>query len=216
MAWRLLMRRSPNRSMTVVGDLAQTGDLGGASSWAGVFRPYVDDRWRLTELTVNYRTPAEIMARAATLLTGIDPALRPPTSVRSTGVEPRAVHVPDLEAGLAAVVREEMAQLGAGRLGVIVPEDRIDLAGTADLEAALVVLSVRQAKGLEFDSVVVADPAGILAESARGRSDLYVAMTRATHRLTLVVPKDDGPVRPASHLPADHDLRVMIEAISAR
>ena len=62
MAWRLLMRRSPSRSMTVVGDVAQTGDLAGASSWDGVFAPYVADRWRLAELTVNYRTPAEIMA----------------------------------------------------------------------------------------------------------------------------------------------------------
>ena len=180
-------------------------------SWADVFTPYVDDRWRLTELTVNYRTPAEIMARAATLLTGIDPSLRPPTSVRSTGVEPRARRVDDLQSGLAEVVGEELAQLGTGRLGVIVPEDRVDLASVADLEAPMVVLSVRQAKGLEFDSVVVADPAGILAESARGRSDLYVAMTRATHRLTLVVPKPF-----ASHLRGDHDLAVMIEAISAR
>jgi superfamily I DNA/RNA helicase len=81
----------------------------------------------------------------------------------------------------------------------------------------MVVLSVRQAKGLEFDSVVVADPAGILAESARGRSDLYVAMTRATHRLTLVVPRaPDSHFRADSHLRGDHDLAVMIEAISER
>ncbi|HMC68921.1 MAG TPA: helicase, partial [Mycobacteriales bacterium] len=60
MAWRLLMRRSPSRSMTVVGDVAQTGELAGTSSWPEALAPYLADRWRLAELTVNYRTPAEI------------------------------------------------------------------------------------------------------------------------------------------------------------
>src|SRR5437667_10208844 len=59
MAWRLLMRRCPSRSMTVVGDVAQTGDLAGTSSWHGVFEPYVADRWPLAAPTVNYRTPSE-------------------------------------------------------------------------------------------------------------------------------------------------------------
>ncbi|HSS40789.1 MAG TPA: histidine phosphatase family protein, partial [Polyangia bacterium] len=58
MAWRLLMRRCPARSMTLVGDVAQTGDPAGAASWGGVLAPHVGDRWRLAELTVNYRTPA--------------------------------------------------------------------------------------------------------------------------------------------------------------
>src|SRR5690606_40845884 len=61
MAWRMVMRRIPNRWMTVVGDVAQTGDPAGASSWQEVLEPYVAKRWKLTELTVNYRTPAEIM-----------------------------------------------------------------------------------------------------------------------------------------------------------
>ena len=61
MAWRLVLRRCPTRSMTVVGDVAQTGSLAGASSWAEVLRPHLGDSWRLEELTVNYRTPAEVM-----------------------------------------------------------------------------------------------------------------------------------------------------------
>ena len=65
MAWRVLMRRCPSRSMTVVGDLAQTGSLAGASSWEQVLAPYVDGRWRMRELTVNYRTPRQIMELAA-------------------------------------------------------------------------------------------------------------------------------------------------------
>ncbi|HWB35418.1 MAG TPA: helicase, partial [Rugosimonospora sp.] len=80
MAWRLLMRRCPSRSMTIVGDVAQTGALAGAGSWADVLRPYLADRWRHAELTVNYRTPAEIMELAAGVLAEIDPALAPPRS----------------------------------------------------------------------------------------------------------------------------------------
>jgi DNA helicase IV len=202
MAWRLLMRRSPSRSMTVVGDLAQTGDLSGASSWSAVFGPYVANRWRLTELTVNYRTPAEIMALASSLLTTIDPALRPPTSVRATGEQPRVIRVSPagLTHALSSAVQSESTRLGDGRLGVIVPE-----AGLADFAAAVravipdatvgaepdltvpvAVLTVRQTKGLEFDSVIVVDPGAIESDSPRGVSDLYVALTRATQRLTVV------------------------------
>jgi DNA helicase IV len=205
MAWRLLMRRSPSRSMTVVGDVAQTGDLAGTSSWAGVLEPYVDDRWLRAELTVNYRTPAEVMGLAAGVLTRIDPALAPPRSVRATGVPPwHHWSAPGELAGhLADAVRREAADVGVageGRLGVIVPAGRIDECAAAvrtavpgaavgaqpDLTNPVVVLTVRQAKGLEFDTVLVVDPAGVVAESPRGLNDLYVALTRATQRLGLL------------------------------
>ena len=74
--------------MTIVGDVAQTGALAGTPSWAEALEPYVARRWRLEELTVSYRTPAEIMAVAAEVLAGIDPELRPPRSVRHSGVPP--------------------------------------------------------------------------------------------------------------------------------
>ena len=212
MAWRLLMRRSPSRSMTVVGDVAQTGELGGASSWDQVFAPYVADRWRLTELTVNYRTPAEIMAKAGTLLATIDPTLTPPSSVRSTGVEPRASWGPlaSLSSRLAQVVEDETKAITDGTLGVIVADSVLDLVRTvlpeATTDSPVAVLTVRQAKGLEFDSVIVVDPAGIVSATPRGRSDLYVAMTRATHRLTLVTSTDT---------PSDPALTSMIDSLSA-
>ena len=91
MAWRLIMRRCPTRSMTIVGDIAQTGDLAGAASWNDALGPFVAKRFKLEQLTVNYRTPAEIAAVADDVLAAIDPALAPPRSVRATGVPPRAV-----------------------------------------------------------------------------------------------------------------------------
>ncbi|WP_328365551.1 AAA family ATPase [Micromonospora zamorensis] len=204
MAWRLLMRRCPSRSMTIVGDVAQTGALSGTPSWADALAPYVAQRWRLTELTVSYRTPAEIMAVAAEVLAEIDPALRPPRSVRESGVPPWDRAVPDerLAAELVAEAAREAARLTEGRLGVLVPAGRVGELGAAvtaalpeaavgehpELESRVVVLTVAQAKGLEFDSVLVVDPDRMVAESPRGRSDLYVALTRATQRLGILRP----------------------------
>ncbi|MFD6666823.1 HelD family protein [Micromonospora chalcea] len=202
MAWRLLMRRCPSRSMTIVGDVAQTGALAGTPSWGEALAPYVADRWRLEELTVSYRTPAEIMAVAADVLAEIDPALRPPRSVRATGVPPwdRTVPAGRLVTELVEATAREAASLGDGRLGVLVPTGRVSELGgavvTALPEAALgeqpelanriVVLTTEQAKGLEFDSVLVVDPDRIVSESPRGHSDLYVALTRATQRLGIL------------------------------
>jgi hypothetical protein len=194
MAWRLLMRRCPSRSMTLVGDVAQTGDLAGTSSWQQVLEPYVGGRWRLAELTVNYRMPAEVMAVAADVLAGLDPPVEPPRSVRETGVRPwhRAVPAAELAGEVVAAVRAELAAVGDGRVAVLTPAAlHAELFGAVggpagddpDLEQPVVVLTVRQAKGLEFDSVVVVEPGAILAESPRGGNDLYVALTRATQRL---------------------------------
>ncbi|MBM2621538.1 AAA family ATPase [Actinoplanes sp. LDG1-06] len=199
MAWRLLMRRCPSRSMTVVGDVAQTSELAGTTTWEQVFEPYVAQRWNLVELTVNYRTPAEVMAVAADVLAAVDPALEPPRSVRTAGVEPWALRVPAVALGAEtiAAVRLEAAEAGEGRVGVLVPEARQADLGRALVEAVpgaavgeqpdllnqVVLMTVRQAKGLEFDSVIVVEPDQIIAESPRGLSDLYVAVTRATRRL---------------------------------
>lgn len=200
MAWRVLMRRVPSRSMTVVGDIAQTGDRAGADSWHDVLSPYVADRWRLEQLTINYRNPAEIAELADRVLAALDVDVAPPQSVRRTGVAPRTVPVGSLRAELPAVVAEELAEVGDGRVAVLVAGDQVsELAplveagvpgavGTEDIDAQVSVLSVAQAKGLEFDAVVLADPAAMLGESPRGLNDLYVGLTRATQRLTIVHP----------------------------
>lgn len=202
MAWRLLMRRCPTRSMTLVGDVAQTGDAAGASSWASALAPHVGDRWRQVFLTVNYRTPAEIMASTTEVLAALGPGLQLPRSVRETGVEPWRMRTePGLLAPtLADRAAKEAAALEDGRLAVLVPDTRRDELGAAvaesvpgavygeepDLESRVVVLGVRQAKGLEFDAVLIADPTEILARSTRGLNDLYVALTRATQRLGII------------------------------
>ena len=202
MAWRMLMRRCPAKSMTLVGDVAQTGDLAGTSSWQRVLEPYLADRWRLAQLSINYRAPAEVMAVAADVLRAIDPALQPPRSVRETGADPWHEQVPpaDLAKRLAEIVAREAATMDDGRLGVIVPETSRTELGTAvtaavpramvgedsDLGSPVVVLSVAQVKGLEFDSVIVVEPGLLLAGSPRGLNDLYVALTRATQRLGVV------------------------------
>jgi DNA helicase IV len=195
MAWRMVMRRIPTRSLTVVGDTAQRGSAAGARSWAQMLDPYVKGRWHEEFLTVNYRTPAEIMAVAADVLASVAPDEQPPESVREEGVAPRAVRGISLT---AQVMAEELAEMtGAGRLAVIAPASRIaELARALPaavpgdrpevLDSPVALLTVGQAKGLEFDRVVLVDPAGLLAQSPAGGHDLYVALTRATHRLTVV------------------------------
>jgi DNA helicase IV len=192
MAWRLLLRRCPTRSMTLVGDVAQTGSLAGATSWAEVLTPHLGTHWRTEELTVNYRTPAEIMAVAADVLAAGGSTASAGESVRSTGIPPWALQVS--QEALAATVADAVAEFGAedGTLAVLAPQSRVDalaalLPGSStDLTDGPVVLPPAGAKGLEFDSVLVVDPAGIVAEGVRGHNDLYVALTRATQRLGIV------------------------------
>jgi DNA helicase IV len=192
MAWRMLVRRCPTRSMTVVGDLAQTGAPWGARSWAGTLEPHAGGRFRVQQLTVNYRTPAEIMAVAADVLAEVAPDLEPPTSVREAGTAPWHLQVDaaELAARLAEVVAAEAAAVGDGKLAVLVPASRADELQAAHdpsvLDAPVAVLTVAEAKGLEFDGVVVVEPAAVLAESPRGGNDLYMALTRATQRLGVV------------------------------
>ncbi|MFF1609440.1 RNA polymerase recycling motor ATPase HelR [Amycolatopsis sp. NPDC058278] len=171
MDWRVLMRRCPSRSFTIVGDLAQRRSAAGTTAWGPVLTPYVGDRWLYRELTVNYRTPAEIMTVAAALLARFAPDVRPPESVRACGVRPwsRRVAAEELSDAIDDFVRDE-----AGREGTSVVLGPPGVPGTIPASAA---------KGLEFDAVLVVEPERILAAGPRGAAELYVALTRATQRL---------------------------------
>jgi DNA helicase IV len=182
MDWRVLMRRCPSRSFTVVGDLAQRRSAAGSTSWDTTMRPYVPGRWVYKRLTVNYRTPAEIMAVAAALLAEIAPGVQPPESVRTSGVPPwsRQVAADELASAIAEFVQDE-----AGRDGTSVVIGPPGLPG---------VVPASETKGLEYDAVLVVEPDKILAEGTRGAAELYVALTRATQRLGVL---HTGPLPPA-------------------
>jgi DNA helicase IV len=171
MDWRVLMRRCPGRSFTVVGDLAQRRSAAGATSWGAMLQPYVPDRWAYRSLSVNYRTPEEIMTVAAALLHEFAPGVQPPESVRAAGTRPWSRRVSDDE--LAGAI-EEFVRDEAGREGTSVVIGPPGVPGT---------VPASQTKGLEFDAVLVVEPQRILADGPRGAAELYVALTRATQRL---------------------------------
>lgn len=204
MMWRLLMRSCPTRSFTIVGDVAQTGSAAGASSWAEVLAPHVGDRWTLAELTVNYRTPEQVMDLAAAVLAASGSSVQAPTSARVGGHDPvisRLDEAPYASARLAEIVEREWRLAGEGTVVVITPRaghaavaatvgaalpDGVVTADSDALSTPVSVLTVAAAKGLEFDTVVLVEPSAVVAESGRGTNDLYVALTRPTQRLHIV------------------------------
>ena len=165
------MRRCPSRSFTVVGDLAQRRSVAGATSWDTMMEPYVPDRWVYRSLSVNYRTPAEIMTVAAALLAEFAPGIQPPESVRACGVQPwsRRVTEDELPAAIEEFIRNETSRDGTS---IVI--------GPPGVPGAV---AASQTKGLEFDAVLVVQPERILADGPRGAAELYVALTRATQRL---------------------------------
>ncbi|GAB3121949.1 HelD family protein [Glaciibacter psychrotolerans] len=203
MHWRLLVRRSPMRSFTIVGDIAQASSAASSRSWRSALDPFFRGRWDLEELTVNYRTPAQIAREAERVAGEHGLPITPAQSVREGDWPIRDVTVgsPDaLPLAVAEAVRVDRGIDASGTLAVIVSRAAraavlarliatfgTDVgAGEAGLECPIAVLTTHESKGLEFDAVVLADPAALVAESPRGAAALYVAMTRPTQRLTQV------------------------------
>src|SRR5262249_12810131 len=199
MQWRMIARRCPSGSMTLVGDFGQASRPGSASGWDDVLALVpTHSGARSVALTVNYRTPAEIMQVAARVLAAAAPDVAPPDSVRATGVAPQFVTTTHgmLVAEVAERARGLIAR--AGTKAIIAPPARhgeilaalADVgagAGTVDaLDAPITVLGPVDAKGLEFDDVIVVEPAEVGAAGQRGLRLLYVTLTRATQRLQVV------------------------------
>lgn len=200
MAWRALIRRCPTRSMTIVGDVAQTSSPAGARSWSAVLTPLLRDAWRLAELTVNYRTPEAVATAARTMALAAGLPVSPLTSAReipgALQIHPApATELRGLTLDLALDTAAQVRLGGIGQVAVVVGADQTDAvrAGLTEralargedpttLADAVVVLSPAQVKGLEFDAVVLEEPAEIFTGPG-GASDLYVAMTRPTKYL---------------------------------
>ncbi|WP_344630802.1 HelD family protein [Streptomyces glaucosporus] len=196
MQWRMVGRRGRQATWTVVGDPAQSSwsdpeEAAAARDEALGARPR-----RRFELTVNYRNPAEIAELSARVLALAMPGVRPPRAVRSTGLVPRFAVASG--GGLGEAVREEARRLldeVEGTVGVVVAmgrreEARAWLDGLGD---RVVPLGSLEAKGLEYDATLVVSPAEIADESPAGLRVLYVALTRATQRLTVLSGERDLP-----------------------
>ena len=208
MQLRMLSRRSLSGSMTVVGDVAQATGPRAPSGWEDITRHLPSGSGgrrpaRVVELTINYRTPAEIMEVAGRVLAVAAPHLRQPRSVRSTETPPQRVCVgsaAEVAVAVAGVAVSELERVAGGTVAVISPASLVDALGAGlgaagvvfgepertGLDSPITLVPVGMVKGLEFDSVVVVEPARIVAESPQGLRALYVALTRATKRLTIV------------------------------
>jgi DNA helicase IV len=199
MQWRVVARRCPSGSMTLVGDFGQASRGGALAGWDDVLANVkVRMPPRRVTLSVNYRTPAEIMEVANRLLPAAAPGVEPARPVRSTGAVPvvRNVDGADVVAAAAGAASDALAQ--SGTVAVIAPpedhaalaealRDRGAVADSVDaIDAPIAVLSPLDAKGLEFDHVVVVEPARLVTPDAAGLRLLYVVLTRATRDLVVV------------------------------
>ena len=184
MQWRALMRRCPSRSMTVVGDLAQAGPATTLRTWDEALKPFVGERFAHHRLTVNYRTTTEILLATEPLLAEIAPDQQLSRSIRH-GEQPRILDVTEesLRSTLSTLITEIADEHPGELIGVIATTER-SLAMEADVDVAdATIVAAPEARGLEFDTVIIIDPAGVRAAGDAGPRDLYVAQTRATKRL---------------------------------
>jgi superfamily I DNA/RNA helicase len=171
--WQMLLRRCPSRSFTVVGDRAQARH-GFAESWQERLERVGLDRITVSSLTINYRTPQEVMAEAAPVIRAALPDANVPTSIRRTGVPVAHGSVSEL----GAVVEGWLAAHSDG-IGCVIGDP------TFPSTARVRSLSPELVKGLEFDLVVLVNPQA-WGTGIEGAVDRYVAMTRATQRLVIL------------------------------
>ena len=198
MALRMIGRRAQRGSLTILGDLAQTTGVAGATDWQVALQHLGElEATRLVELTVGYRVPKPILDYANGLLAEAAPHVTPARSARDEGSPPDIVRTDDLTMTVAATARTLVDRHAT--TAIIANADRHPSlhAALADLGDAVADDSIGQplsiitpelAKGLEFDAVVVCDPASIRARRPHGSRLLSVALTRAVQRLTVVEP----------------------------
>ena len=202
MELRMVARRSLNGSLTVVGDIAQATGAWANSDWNSVISAFASKHEpRIAELTVGYRIPGPTMKLANRILPLAAPGLCPPTPVRIDGDEPQLVEVHGpIGDAVTRVVLGELTAVGEGNVAVIVPASLLESVYSAfethelsfggptrhGLDQRVTVVPVRLVKGLEVDAAVVVEPRRIVNEEIEGFRSLYVALTRATKRVTVV------------------------------
>lgn len=203
MELRMLARRSLNGSMTVVGDIAQGMGVWAHSDWEDILAQLPQRRFpRRAELTIGYRIPRPVMDLAARALGDAAPGLEPPTSVRQGGDSPRVVSADgeNVFTKVVEIAAGERDAVDPGNVAVVAPQsliERLEVAfdGAAidygrapsdGLEQQVTLMPVNLVKGLEVDAAVVVEPGAILEEETQGMRALYVALTRATKRLSIV------------------------------
>jgi DNA helicase IV len=204
MQLRMVARRSLSGSMTVVGDIAQATGALAPNDWPDVLAHLPERKDpRVIGLSVGYRIPEQIMELADRVMLAATPTLRPPRAVRLGDAPPHIVSVGDAAAlgtEVAARTAELVEALPAGNVAVVVPDPMADDVSEAlaaagiehgratrhGLDSNVTVVPVSVVKGLELDGVVVVEPARIVADETQGLRALYVALTRATQRLTVV------------------------------
>jgi DNA helicase IV len=207
MQWRMLRRRGASASWTIVGDPAQSSWTDTAEADRAIEEIVGTAPVRHFRLSTNYRSPSEVFDLAAQVVVADFPDADLPTAVRSTGHEPQLLMPADLTpenptipAAMISIVRSLLDEV-EGTVGVICPPSTKDQLA-AKLEQArlpgaerVVVITAQQAKGLEYDAVLVITPDDIVTESPGGVRALYVALTRPTQRLVTLDAAPDADWR---------------------
>ena len=197
MECRALGRRCSTGAATVLGDLAQGTTPWAASSWACLLSNLGKPETDVRELSVGYRVPRQILDFASSLLAVIAPELRPASSLRADPGALSVMRVPSAALAREVVAAATQACTQPGSVAVIAADPQVrSLASAFDAagleygapgsDARLTLVPVTLAKGLEYDHVIVVEPARIAQAEARGLQRLYVALTRAVSRLTVL------------------------------
>jgi DNA helicase IV len=171
--WQMLLRRCPSRSFTIVGDRSQARH-GFTESWEERLQRIGFDHINQARLSINYRTPEEVMAEAEPVIQAVFPDANVPTSIRRTGIPVRYGSTSDLDSILDAWLATH-----ADGIACVVGDPTF--AGTSRVRS----LIPEHTKGLEFDLIVLVDPAAF-GSGIEGTVDRYVAMTRATQQLVIL------------------------------
>ena len=200
MQFRMIARRAPSGSVTILGDLAQATGPWTYSDWNEVRRHLPDAApHHHDELTLGYRAPGRVLDFASRLLPVAAPGIRPTASIRPGRTDPTIRQVRESELAAAAVEEAVSLSENHGLVAVVVPEDlvpevtrsarrdsRIGLLERDAMARPITIVPAPASKGLEFDAVVVVEPAAIAGDDGRGLRLLYVAMTRPIQHLSIV------------------------------